>query len=101
MRPLTLGRPRGSAIGGRFGSVKEPGRADRYLLLAHNRYRNWANRLYRTEGLHCRPDADTVVSLANAGPDLDPIRLNRIKVWIFPLSMILSENRFPLFGIML
>jgi hypothetical protein len=26
---------------------------------------------------------------------------NRIKVWISYLSMIFSENRFPLFGIML
>ena len=30
--------------------------------------------------------------------DCDPIRLNRITVWIFVLSMIFSENRFPLSG---
>jgi hypothetical protein len=32
---------------------------------------------------------------------LDPIRLNRIEVWILRLRMIFSENRLPLFGIML
>jgi hypothetical protein len=34
-------------------------------------------------------------------PDHDPIRLNRIMVSSFYLSMIFSENRFPLFRIML
>jgi hypothetical protein len=33
--------------------------------------------------------------------DHDPIKLKRIMVWIFRWSMIFSENRFPLFGIML
>jgi hypothetical protein len=33
--------------------------------------------------------------------DLDPIQLNRIKVWILWWSMNFSENQFPLFGIML
>jgi hypothetical protein len=33
--------------------------------------------------------------------DFDPIGLNRIKVKTFCLSMIFSENRFPLFEIML
>jgi hypothetical protein len=37
----------------------------------------------------------------DATPELDPIRLNRIMLRIFPLSMTLSENRFPLFRIML
>jgi hypothetical protein len=32
---------------------------------------------------------------------LDPIHLNRIKGQSFRLSVILSENRMPLFGIML
>jgi hypothetical protein len=34
-------------------------------------------------------------------PAPDPIQSNPIRTWIFHLSMILSENRFPLFGIML
>src|SRR5580693_1013509 len=33
--------------------------------------------------------------------DYDPIQLNRIIAWNLRLSMILSENRYPLFGIML
>jgi hypothetical protein len=33
--------------------------------------------------------------------DLDPFIVKRIKVWILQLSMIFSENRLPLFGIML
>jgi len=33
--------------------------------------------------------------------DPAPLHLNRIKVEILRLSMIFSENRFPLFGIML
>jgi hypothetical protein len=33
--------------------------------------------------------------------DHDPIKLNRIMVWMFHWSMIFSENRFRLFGIML
>jgi hypothetical protein len=34
-------------------------------------------------------------------PDHDPIRLNRIMISSLCLSMIFSENRFPLFRIML
>jgi hypothetical protein len=33
--------------------------------------------------------------------DHDPIELNRIMVWFFRWSMIFSENRRPLFRIML
>jgi hypothetical protein len=33
--------------------------------------------------------------------DPEPIQLKRLRVQILQLSMILSENRFPLFGIML
>jgi hypothetical protein len=33
--------------------------------------------------------------------DHDPIRLNRIMISTLSLSMIFSENRFPLFRIML
>jgi hypothetical protein len=35
------------------------------------------------------------------GLDYDPIQLNRIIVQDLCLSMILPENRYPLFGIML
>jgi hypothetical protein len=43
-----------------------------------------------------------VASFATAaGLDHDPIRLNRIMISSFCWSMIFSENRYPLFRIML
>jgi hypothetical protein len=44
-----------------------------------------------------KPESDRIL----AEPDHDPIRLNRIMISSLCLSMIFSENRLPLFRIML